>query len=315
MKSIWTMGEMIVEIMRTKSEVPHSVTGEYIGPFASGAPAIMISAAARAGAPAGIVGGVGRDGFGDMLTARLEKCGVDCTQVNRSKKYPTGCAFVMYHDDGSREFVFHIDGMAAVDAQVPDMEVIPEPGFFHVMGCSLTVNPEFTGKIVDMAMAFADKGGKVSFDPNIRPELLKDGDFAAIVEPIMARCAVLMPGVDELKMLSGMETVEAAVKSLFDRYAALELITLKNGSRGCTVYTREEVICAPAYKVQQLDATGAGDCFDGVFLASLLAGKSVYDCACAANAAGALNAAAFGPLEGNISPETIEAMIRTGSKN
>ena len=52
MKSIWTMGEMIVEIMRAKSEVPHSTPGEYLGPYASGAPAIMISAAARMGVPA-----------------------------------------------------------------------------------------------------------------------------------------------------------------------------------------------------------------------------------------------------------------------
>ena len=71
MKSIWTMGEMIVEIMRAKSEVPHSTPGEYLGPYASGAPAIMISAAARMGVPAGIIGGVGRDAFGDVIVNRL----------------------------------------------------------------------------------------------------------------------------------------------------------------------------------------------------------------------------------------------------
>lgn len=58
-----------------------------------------------------------------------------------------------------------------------------------------------------------------------------------------------------------------------------------------------------------MDATGAGDCFDGVFLASLLENKSLYEAACNANAAGALNAAAFGPLEGNISRETVAAMV------
>ena len=75
MKSIWTMGEMIVEIMRAKSEVPHSTPGEYLGPYASGAPAIMISAAARMGVPAGIIGGVGRDAFGDVIVNRLTGCG------------------------------------------------------------------------------------------------------------------------------------------------------------------------------------------------------------------------------------------------
>ena len=95
MNEIMTMGEMIVEIMRAKSEVPHSTPGEYLGPYASGAPAIMISAAARMGVPAGIIGGVGRDAFGDVIVDRLTGCGVDCSHVNRSANAATGSAFVM----------------------------------------------------------------------------------------------------------------------------------------------------------------------------------------------------------------------------
>ena len=58
MKSVWTMGEMIVEIMRPRAEMPHSTPDVYMGPYASGAPAIMISSAARMGAKSGIIGGV-----------------------------------------------------------------------------------------------------------------------------------------------------------------------------------------------------------------------------------------------------------------
>lgn len=92
MKSLWTMGELIVEIMRPRPEMPHGVIGEYIGPFPSGAPAIMISAAARMGAKTGIVGGVGKDAHGDMLVGRLEQYGVDCRYVLRSDKSSTGNA-------------------------------------------------------------------------------------------------------------------------------------------------------------------------------------------------------------------------------
>lgn len=309
MKSIWTMGEMIVEIMRVEPEVPHSKIGIYQGPYASGAPAIMISAAARVGVPTGIIGGVGQDGFGQVLMERLDQCGVDCSLVNRSEKDATGCAFVMYHDDGSREYLFHIDQMAATDVNTPCLDSISNPGYFHVMGCSLTVNYDFCQKIVHTALDFAKRGGKISFDPNIRPELLKSSNFREIVNPILEKCAVLMPGVSELLMLSGCSTVEKAVERLFADCSALELITLKNGSKGCSIYSRNGVIHAPAYPIQEVDATGAGDCFDGVFLASLLKGKSLIDSACCANAAGALNAAAFGPLEGDISNASIDAMI------
>ena len=63
------------------------------------------------------------------------------------------------------------------------------------------------------------------------------------------------------------------------------------------------------YKVEQKDATGAGDCFDGAFLAGICQNKSIEEAAKMGAAAGALNAAAFGPMEGRISPENVQAMI------
>ena len=66
------------------------------------------------------------------------------------------------------------------------------------------------------------------------------------------------------------------------------------------------------YKVEQKDATGAGDCFDGAFLAGLVQGKSVKEAAKMGAAAGALNVMAFGPMEGNITPDTVREMIERG---
>ena len=307
MKSVWTMGELIVEIMRPRAEIPHDRADVYLGPYPSGAPAIMISAAARMGAPTGIIGGVGRDAFGSLLLERLEGYGVDCRHVLRAERGSTGNAFVMYHADGSREFIFHIDGTPAVEAPVPDVSQIENPGYFHVMGCSLTANEVFCRRIVETALAFRERGTKLSFDPNIRPELLH-GDLAVIIAPFVENSAFLLPGVEELLMMSGADTVEAAVPALFQR-ETLECIALKNGSKECRVFTREGEWSVPAYTVEQADATGAGDCIDGAFLAALALGKPLEQAAREANAAGALNAAAFGPMEGSISPETVRAMI------
>lgn len=308
MKSIWTMGEMIVEIMRPRAEMPHGKTDVYLGPFASGAPAIMISSAARMGAKCGIIGGVGRDAHGEMIVDRLEGCGVDCTKVLRSAERSTGNAFVMYHGDGSREFIFHIGGTAATACGVPELSDVADPGFFHLMGCSLTADKDYCGRILETARLFREKGAKLSFDPNIRPELLKDGDFRSIIGPVMAQCSVLLPGVSELNMIAGKDTVEESVEELF-RNPVLEVIALKQGAKGCRVYTRDGVQVIPACQVEEKDATGAGDCFDGAFLAALTAGEDVFTAARWGSAAGALNAAAFGPLEGDISPATVAAML------
>lgn len=65
--------------------------------------------------------------------------------------------------------------------------------------------------------------------------------------------------------------------------------------------------------MEALDATGAGDSFDGAFIASLALGRSLEDAAKAGAAAGALNAAAFGPMEGDITPQTVADMIAKNS--
>ena len=309
MKSIWTMGEMIVEIMRPRAEMPHGVTDVYMGPYASGAPAIMISAAARMGAKSGIIGGVGNDAHGKMIVDRLEDCGVDCSKVLHSADKSTGTAFVMYHDDGSREFIFHIGGTAATQCGVPDLSDVQDPAYFHLMGCSLTADKDYCTRILETAEKFRAKGAKFSFDPNIRPELLKGGDFESIIGPFLKNCSVLLPGVSELKMIAGKDTVEEAVETLFEN-PVLEVIALKNGSKGCKVYTRDAVQVIPACSVVEKDATGAGDCFDGAFLAALTAGHDVVTAARWGNAAGALNAAAFGPLEGDIRPKTVDAILQ-----
>lgn len=309
MKSIWTMGEAIMEIMRDKPDVPHDQPGVYLGPYPSGAPAIMISSAARMGAPAGMIGCVGHDAFGDFLRRRLEACGVDCRYLSRCEGRSTGVAFVMYRADGSRSFIFHIDGSAAVEADITELEQVDFSGIFHVMGCSLTASPSFAEKIQAVADRFVSSGGKLSFDPNIRPELLRGGNLREMIQPILEHCSYLLPGVEELLLLSGRKTVAEAVQMLFEN-PVLEVIALKNGSRGCTIYTRNGQTSVPACSVTQADATGAGDCFDGAFLAALLQGKPFEQAAAEANAAGALNAAAFGPMEGDISPDTVADLLR-----
>ena len=105
------------------------------------------------------------------------------------------------------------------------------------------------------------------------------------------------------------EDIEEAVKALFETKPLLELIVLKNGKKGCIIYSREERIEFGVYAIEPVDATGAGDSFDGAFLCGLLDGKSLLDAAKWATAAASLNTGAFGPMEGKISIENVTKMI------
>ena len=309
MSEIWTMGEILVEIMRPRVEMPLGEAGEFLGPFPSGAPAIFIDTVARLGHTAGIIGGVGRDEFGENCLNRLKGDGVRCDFINVVPHKFTAVAFVSYFRDGSRKFIYHIDGTPAVMPDISQLEKIENPKFFHLMGCSLMINDSFRETIFKVADFFCRQGAQISFDPNIRSELLGDRDILEVIGPIIERCSVLLPGISELKLVTSQDNIEKAVARAFAN-PALKTIVLKRGKEGGTVYTRDEEIDIPAYKVEQVDPTGAGDCFDAGFLCGLLENKSLLECGQIAAAAGALNTTGFGPMEGDISPKTVRNLMQ-----
>lgn len=309
MNEIMTMGEMIVEIMRSEVDQPLNQPGVFKGPYPSGAPAIFIDTVARLGHKAAIVGGVGQDDFGDCLLGRLVADGVDCSHVIRNDRISTGCAFVMYRSDGERKFIFHIGNTPAVLAPSPEAEALEGLKFFHIMGCSLMADTAFGRRIVQTMHAAKAAGAKISFDPNVRPELMKDPQAAELIHEVLQNTSIFLPGKSELKTLAGEQEIERAVATLFAAHPGMEIIALKNGKKGCIIYTREEQFSFGIYAIPPVDATGAGDSFDGAFLCGLLEGKSLADCAKLATAAASLNTGAFGPMEGAISRENVYKLI------
>lgn len=310
MAEVWTMGEMIVEIMRTQENASLDKADYFKGPFPSGAPAIFIDTVARLGHKAAIIGGVGDDDFGKCLRGRLESDGVDISQVIVEKEGSTGCAFVTYFDDGSRRFIFHIGNTPAAAAKAPKKEVLEGVKYFHVMGCSLSANETFAEEILEAVKIARELGAKISFDPNVRPELMGNEKISKIIREIFSYTNVFLPGREELLALTGKGSLDDAVCTCM-RMENMEILALKKGGEGCTVYTKERSIDAGVYNITPVDATGAGDCFDGAFICGLLEGKELEEAVKMASAAGAINTAAFGPMEGKISIENINKMIST----
>lgn len=308
MAEVWTMGEMLVEIMRPRANMDLFTTGEFLGPYPSGAPAIFIDTVARLGHTSGIFGGVGQDDFGKNILDRLKNDGVDVRFVDESSENSTAVAFVTYFADGSRKFIYHIGNTPAVCPKPFSMNQIGSAEYFHIMGCSLMASSSFKEKILETARQFFDIGARLSLDPNIRLELLGERSAKEVLGGLLSRCSVVMPGVEELRMLTGKDTIEDGITALF-AYETMEVVALKKGSKGCTLYSRNEKVDVDAFKIVQIDPTGAGDCFDAALLCALIEGKSLRDAGLMASAAGALGAMKQGPMEGDISPESIAAML------
>ena len=137
-----------------------------------------------------------------------------------------------------------------------------------MMGCALTSSKDYAKEIVKTMHAMKEKGAKISFDPNIRMEHMKEAEDYDIIQEVVKATNVFLPGKSELRLLTGEEDIEKAVKKCFE-YPDMEIVVLKNGSKGSTVYTRDGHFEMGAYPVEALDATGAGDAFWGGFLSSL----------------------------------------------
>ena len=310
MAEIITMGELLVEIMRPSEDIPLYKSDYFRGPFPSGAPGIFISTAARLGHSTAIISGVGRDDFGENILQRLKLDGVDITRVLISDKGNTGIAFVTYFADGERKYLFYMDNSPCIMAKAPEnMTGFEDTKFMHVMGCSLMADINFAGEILKTVNMMRDNGVKISFDPNVRLEMLRDKSVLNMLQEVFNKSSILMPGVSELKMFTGEEDINAAIKKVFEN-PTLEILVLKNGSKGSEIYTRKGLeVSQPIYKVIQEDATGAGDSYDAAFICGIAEGKSLAESAKMGAAAGALNAAAFGPMEGKITTEAIKQMI------
>ena len=310
MAELLTMGELLVEIMRPSEDVPLYEPDYFRGPFPSGAPGIFISTAARLGHAAAIISGVGDDDFGRNILDRLKKDGVDISRVLVSRSGNTGVAFVTYFADGSRKFLFYMDNSPCLMAKAPeDLTGLEDAGYMHIMGCSLMADVGFAREILKTVDMLMEKGVKISFDPNVRLEMMRDPAVLKLLQEALRKTSILMPGVSELKMLTGEEELETAVSRVFEQ-EKLEVLVLKNGSEGSRIYTRDGLIARqPVYPVIQEDPTGAGDSYDAAFLCGLIEGKTLQEAARMGAAAGALNAAAFGPMEGKISQESVRKMI------
>jgi len=310
MPTIVAIGEALVEIMRRERDRPLDRPAEFVGPFPSGAPAIFASAAARLGAQVGFVGTVGEDAFGDCLRRRLAADGIDTRALRVTAERPTGVAFVAYRSDGSRSFVFHLANSAAAlvgPEQIP-VGYLAGVRHLHITGSALTVSAGVRETCYRAARAVRAAGGEVSLDPNLRPELLPEGEIRALCAPVLAAATMVLPSGDEARALTGAASAEAAAEELLA--GGVRLVALKRGAEGSTLYTREGVLDVPPYRVEEVDPTGAGDCYGAALAVALSAGLPFEEAGALANAAGALATTRLGPMEGAPTRAEVEAFMR-----
>ena len=313
MIEILTIGEVLAEIMRPKSGILLDKIGTFKGPFPSGAPAIFVDTAVNLGHKSAIIAGVGNDEFGKLIISRLKKDGVETSGIKISE-LPTGVAFVSYFKDGNRKFIFHLRDSAARDMGNLEDSLIKQVKIFHIMGCSLMINESVANKIVNTAKKIKKYGGIISFDPNLREELMNKTYIKKALETIIDLSDIILPGLKELLIITSEHDKETAIKKILNK---VSYVVLKLDNKGCEIYSKDTKypVNVPSLDigVKVIDPTGAGDAFDAGFVCGYLEKKSLLDCGILANACGALNTTKLGPMEGVFKRKKVNEFIKMNS--
>jgi sugar/nucleoside kinase (ribokinase family) len=308
-----TVGESLVEIMRLQGGKPLDQPGEFMGPFASGAPAIFAVAVARLKMTVGLISTVGDDAFGRLIRSRLECEGVDTTQVRSFHGLTTGVAFVAYAADGSREFIFHLRQTASsrLEVSLVEPETLTCASWLHLSGSTVALseaNRMACKRALDLVLP---AGGRLSFDPNLRPELMTLEESKRALAPFLDAAYLLLPTAEEAHLLTGTEDDEVAARELLG--GRTEVVVFKRGAQGCAVFTLDGRLDIPGFEVEEVDPTGAGDCFNAAFIYGLDSNWPLEEVAVFACAAGALAVTRQGPMEGAPSLSQIESLTKQES--
>lgn len=310
MAAIVAFGELLAEFVAEEIGRGYLEPSTFAGPFPSGAPAIFADQAALLGASVAYIGHLGTDAFGQGIIRRLAADGVDVRDIQKHAELPTGTAFVAYEHDGGRSYVFNITASASglLGAESVPNDILKGAQYLHVMGSTLNSHGAIAALDVLLEQA-RNWDVRISFDPNVRTEMLHFKPMAAALHKVFDCCHLFLPSESDLQFFFPNLSLEESVSCVFEK-PSIERVVLKRGAKGSSYLDRNVRIDAVPFTVSELDPTGAGDCFGGTFVGALSLGKSAADALQMANAAGALAVTRRGPMEGNSNPAQIDLFIK-----
>ena len=268
MLDVVALGELLIDFTCVNTDSDGYPT---MAAYPGGAPANFLAALRKFGAKTALLGKVGTDAFGKMLTATLEKAGIETRGLVAADDVFTTLAFVTLDETGNREFSFSrkpgADTCIAYDEL--NLGLIDEAKVFHFGTLSLTDEParSTTYQVVDYAKS---KGKLITYDPNLRKPLWKDLEEAK-KQLIwgMTKADVVKISDEEVEFLWGLGVEEGADYIL--KHFDVKLVFVTCGADGC--YFKNAVACGkvPSLSgIKVVDTTGAGDIFGGSAVWKLL---------------------------------------------
>ncbi len=291
--------DLVVQAGR-RPQTGETLMGKEFGMFIGGKGSNQAIAAARLGADVTMIGRLGTDLFGDTLMAAHAEEGICTNNVIRDTEAGTGVASILIDADGDNSIV--LVPQANMRLSVEDIERASESiAAADVLLLQLEVPISASQRAAEIAKS---NGATVVLNPAPAQEL--PDDFLAQVD-------ILTPNEVETESLSGVRVsittdAERAAKVLLDKGLSAVILTL--GERGALLLTSNLTQQVPAYTVEVVDTTAAGDAFCGALATALARGDNLVDAVAFANAAGALAVTVLGAAPSMPTAAQVEAFRR-----
>jgi len=307
MKRIVVVGSLNHDVVFTAKKFPEpgeTVMGEALQTFCGGKGANQAFAAAKLGAEVIMLGQVGNDAAGEAQIANLNGAGVRTNWIARDNAKPTGTAIIGIDAQHENRIIVipGANGTFTPEILESTADVFSGAGF-------VLLQLEIPMPTVENAARLAKKAGAIV--------ILDPAPAAPLSAQLLANCDYLTPNLTELAALtrqplnehSSTEQIAAAARQLCVR--GVTQVIAKLGRRGAMLVTRESATSWPAFKVDAVDTTAAGDAFNGAFAAQLAAGANESDAAIFASAAAAISVTRAGAQAAMPTRDEVEAFIRS----
>ena len=270
-----------------------------------GSAAITAVAAARLGLSVGLVAAVGADPAGDFMLGQLAREGVGIAAVAVHDTAPTGMTVALSRG-ADRAILTAPGAVASLTAQDVPAALLPRARHGHVSSYFLLERSLGPGLAAVLAAARA-AGATTSLDTNWDPAGKWGDDH---LHAALAQTDVLLPNETEALRIAGAPALPAAAGALA---AAGRRLVVKLGERGALCADGPVWHRAELPPVTPVDATGAGDCFNGGLFGGLLRGLALPDAAALGCAVGALSTQAAGGTASSPDLASALALARTAT--
>lgn len=295
MKPVLCVGDVCVDLVIPYASALQAKNGESVAHAQTevqmchgGSVANTACAIARLGVPVLFAGTCGNDLYGRFLQGGLIHEGVDCSLLRIDDSLATQTVMLVLDARGERTaFAFPAHG-GAQHAIVPEQfptDLIDRIGWLHVNGMMFREEPAASTQLTLMRRCH-EAGIPVSLDVNARIESKNDPVFLENLQTAKSYCSVIFgSAVDEIPLLCDQPDSETAALLLSENGTA---VIARSGAQGAVYYCGGERIHSPAFIVPVVDTIGAGDTFDGAYIAARMRNLDAENALREANASAAV---------------------------